>query len=53
MESKILSEGAKEFLSALHQEFNPRRLALLAERNLLQKRLDAGENPHFLLESAP
>lgn len=53
MESKILSEGAKEFLHELHQEFNPRRLALLAERVRLQQRLDSGENPHFLFESAP
>lgn len=52
MESKILSEEAKEFLQALHREFNPRRLALLAERSHRQKRIDKGENPEFLPESA-
>lgn len=52
MESKILSDEAQEFLRALHRTFNARRLALLAEREHRQKRIDQGENPQFLPESA-
>jgi malate synthase len=45
---EILSDEALGFVAALHKEFNPRRLELLAAREARKARLDAGELPDFL-----
>ncbi len=47
----ILSDDALGFVAALHKEFNPRRLELLAAREARKARLDAGELPDFLPET--
>ncbi|HYH05451.1 MAG TPA: malate synthase A [Thermoanaerobaculia bacterium] len=47
----VLSDEALGFVAALHKEFNPRRLELLAAREARKKRLDAGELPDFLPET--
>ena len=44
----ILTPKAQEFLVKLHQNFNYRRLELLKKRTERQKKIDKGENPHFL-----
>src|SRR5688572_13810503 len=49
---EILSDEALGFVAALHKEFNPRRLELLAAREARKARLDAGELPDFLPETA-
>ncbi len=49
--SEILTEDALKFLCELQQQFNSRRLTLLAERQARQKRIDAGEMPDFLKET--
>ena len=48
---EILSDEALGFVAALHKEFNPRRLELLAAREARKSRLDAGELPDFLPET--
>ena len=48
----ILSPEALAFVADLHLEFNGRREALLAARIERQVRLDAGEIPGFLAETA-
>ena len=48
----ILTPEAVAFVEALHRKFNPRRLELLAKREARQKRIDAGERPDFLPETA-
>src|SRR3954469_7330645 len=48
----ILSPEASAFVAALQRKFNPRRLELLAARAERQKRIDAGELPDFLPETA-
>ncbi|HYO79610.1 MAG TPA: malate synthase A [Thermoanaerobaculia bacterium] len=48
---EILSDEALAFVAALHKEFNPRRLELLAAREARKQRLDAGELPDFLPET--
>jgi malate synthase len=48
---EILSDEALGFVAALHKEFNPRRVELLAARQERKKRLDAGELPDFLAET--
>lgn len=48
----ILTDDAVAFLADLHRNFNARRLALLAARAARQLRLDAGERPDFLPETA-
>src|SRR5688572_3233230 len=48
---EILSDEALGFVAALHKEFNPRRLELLAAREARKARLDAGELPDFLPET--
>ncbi len=50
--SEILSRDALAFVAELHRSFNPRRLELLAARRRRQERLDAGEEPEFLAETA-
>jgi malate synthase len=48
---EILSDEALGFVAALHKEFNPRRLELLAAREARKARLDAGELPDFPAET--
>ncbi len=48
----VLTPEALEFAAALQREFNPTRLQLLAAREVRQARLDAGERPDFLAETA-
>ena len=48
---EILSDEALGFMAALHKEFNPRRLELLAAREARKQRLDAGGLPDFLAET--
>lgn len=50
--TEILTPGAVDFLEQLHQKFNHRRIALLKEREARQLRIDAGEMPDFLPETA-
>lgn len=50
-QGEILSPEALEFYTALHREFNPRRLELLRERARRQEALDRGEMPGFLDET--
>lgn len=47
----ILTPEAKAFLTALHQEFDPKRKALLQERKVQQASFDAGNFPTFLSET--
>lgn len=49
---KILTPAALEFLLALHDRFAPRLAKLLQDRARRQERLDAGELPDFLSETA-
>ena len=44
---EILTEDAKAFLSALHENFNEKRLKLLNNRKLQQKLFDEGSTPQF------
>jgi len=50
-QAEILSPEALEFLTALHREFNPRRIRLLKQRQLRQEAIDRGEMPRFLPET--
>ncbi len=45
---RVLTPEALEFVGALHERFNPRRLELLQARAARQIRLDGGELPRFL-----
>lgn len=47
-DSEILSDAAKEFLTALHHTFGSERQALLGRRQERQGRFDEGELPDFL-----
>jgi malate synthase len=49
---EILTEEALDFLEALHRRFEARRQGLLLLRQERQARLDAGELPDFLPETA-
>jgi malate synthase len=49
----ILTPDALQFLTELHLKFNPRRKVLLNARVERQKRIDTGELPDFLPETAP
>jgi malate synthase len=49
---KVLTPEALAFLADLQRRFNPRREDLLAARVERQARLDAGETPDFLAETA-
>jgi malate synthase len=44
---EVLTDGAVEFLAALHREFDGRRRELLEARMERQARLNAGEDPDF------
>lgn len=50
--SEILTEQAMDFVCKLERNFGPRRLELLQKRRERQARLDAGELPDFLPETA-
>lgn len=50
-QEKIFTGEALEFIAALHEQFDARRKELLAERKLVQQKLDAGWRPHFLPET--
>lgn len=49
---KVLTKEAIAFIADLQRKFNARREELLAARVERQKRLDAGEKPDFLPETA-
>ena len=49
---KVLTADALAFLAGLHRQFNARREELMAARVVRQKKLDAGEKPDFLAETA-
>lgn len=51
-DAEILTPDALAFLGALHERFESRRQDLLAARRARQHRLDAGELPTFLEETA-
>ncbi|MGA0849338.1 MAG: malate synthase, partial [Chthoniobacterales bacterium] len=51
-QERVLTPEAMEFLAGLHREFNTERKRLLAARVERQKRIDAGEMPEFLSETA-
>jgi malate synthase len=46
--SRVLTPGALTFIRDLHDEFDARRRALLAERDERQARIRSGEMPDFL-----
>jgi malate synthase len=48
----ILTPEALALVAALHRRFNPQRRELLAARAERARRLDAGERPDFLPETA-
>jgi malate synthase len=48
----ILTEPALAFVADLHHRFDSRRRRLLAARGGRQQRIDTGENPDFLLDTA-
>jgi malate synthase len=48
----VLTEAALGFVVALQRQFGARRLELLAARDALQAKLDAGWTPDFLPETA-
>ena len=48
----ILTRPALELVALLHRDFDPRRQQLLELRRERAKRLDAGERPDFLAETA-
>ncbi len=50
--AQILTPGALELVAKLSREFEARRQQLLAARALRAKRLDAGERPDFLPDTA-
>ena len=49
---EVLTSEALAFVADLHRSFNPMRLELLRQRADRQQRLDAGESPGFLVETA-
>ncbi len=49
---QILSADAVAFVADLQRRFGPKRLELLAAREARQGRIDAGERPNFLAETA-
>ena len=51
-QARVLAPEALQFIVGLQRSFNARRLELLAARRERQKRLDAGERPDFLKETA-
>jgi malate synthase len=52
VETEILTPEASQFLHKLARKFEARREELLAKRRVRQQRIDAGELPDFLPETA-
>ena len=52
VETEILTPEASSFLNRLGRRFESRRQELLARRKIRQQRIDAGELPDFLPETA-
>lgn len=52
-QSRVLTPEALKFVARLHQEFNQRRLDILASRSEYQARIRAGETLTFRPETAP
>src|SRR5262245_20006738 len=50
--AEVLNDRALALVAHLHARYNGRRLELLARRKARQARLDAGELPDFLPETA-
>ncbi|AFZ65758.1 malate synthase A [Deinococcus peraridilitoris] len=50
--TSLLTTEAMQFVADLHRRFDARRQELLAAREARQQRLDAGERPDFLPETA-
>ncbi|MBB6501724.1 malate synthase [Pedobacter cryoconitis] len=50
--TQVLSNEALQFIKALHLQFNVHRKALLAEREVVQQKIDHGWEPSFLPETA-
>ncbi|HET9329168.1 MAG TPA: malate synthase A [Steroidobacteraceae bacterium] len=50
--AEVLTPLALQLLASLHRRFNPRRLALLAQREARQRELDDGARPDFLPATA-
>src|SRR5882672_7530779 len=53
VETEILTPEASSFLTRLGRRFESRRQELLTRRRVRQHRIDAGELPDFLPETAP
>jgi malate synthase len=51
-QAQVLNSAALALLATLHRRFDAQRLTLLAERARRQARLDAGELPDFLTNTA-
>src|SRR6516162_6677397 len=51
-QARVLTPEALQFIVGLQRSFHARRLGLLAARRERQKRLDAGERPDFLKDTA-
>lgn len=51
-DEEILTPDALKFLADLHRAFNARRHVLLASREVLQKKINSGQMPDFLSETA-
>jgi len=52
VETQVLTGEARAFVTKLAREFEPRRRELLSRRGICQKKIDAGEMPDFLPETA-
>jgi malate synthase len=52
VETQVLTPEASAFLTKLAREFEPRRRELLARRLVRQQKIDAGQMPEFLSETA-
>ena len=52
VEAEILNPEASEFLKSMARKFEPRRQELQGRRRLRQQRIDAGQLPDFLPETA-
>jgi malate synthase len=51
-DDRVLTDEALAFVAGLHRDFNPERERLLAARGERMARLEAGELPDFLPETA-
>ena len=52
VETQVLTPEANAFLTKMSREFEPRRQELLAHRVVRQQKIDAGQMPEFLPETA-